>query len=595
MSVATSASSAPADPWQVAADLLYPPARPEVEFAQSLRRFLPVAWPVIEPSPFKANWHIDCICEHLEAVSLRQIMRLIINIPPRHMKSLGVAVVWPAWEWLSNPETRFLFASYAQQLSKRDSVKCRRLVESMGGRREDGTLIERIGYQGVLKLLGHDWTLAGDQNEKLRFENTASGYRLATSVGGTATGEGGDILVIDDPHKADEVDTETGIQRQNALDWMDGTLSSRLNDPRTGRVVVVMQRLHENDVTGHLLDQGGYHHLCLPAEYDPSHPFVYPDHVDLPGRVEQVPVRDENGEILTDEQGEPVTTPDVIAARTLPGDPRTEDGELLWPGHFGPDELAELKRRMGSYRSAGQLQQLPAPPEGGIFKTAWWRYFPPDWLACDPGEHEDDPHRGWQGPHYTRLWISWDTALKEKTANDFNVGQLWGQFGPDRYLLRQVRGRWSLPDLITEAINLHTWATARWRRLAPAVFVENAANGPELIAALRRKIQGVVPVNADTDKVSRAHAITPQIQAGNVYIPGAPVTGRDGLIKPDPTLTPAWVQDLVNECAHFPNVTHDDQVDALTQALDPRRLTGETKPQRDFGRSVSGRYNRRDA
>lgn len=572
----SSPAAGPPDPFLLAADLLDPPGGSDVEearrIAASMRAFTPAAWRQVEPSPFKSNWHIDCICEHLEAVHRRQIMRLVINIPPRHMKSLGVCVLWPAWTWLQDPTVRFLFASYAQALSQRDSLKTRRLVESRGGM-DHGSLIDRVGYQGLLRLLGHDWTLAPDQSAKLRFENTAGGYRLATSVGGVATGEGGDILVVDDPHKADEVDTETGVQRQNALDWMDGTLSSRLNDPRTGRVVVVMQRLHENDVTGHLLEQGGYHHLCLPAQYDPSHPFVCPRDIHVPERVELVPVRDENGEIVRNPDGTDVVEEDVIPAVTLPGDPRTEDGEVLWPGHFDEPQLAELRKRMGAYRAAGQLQQLPAPPEGGIFKTAWWNYYPPTWLGFDPDEHPDDEWRGWPGPHFTRMWQSWDTALKEKTSSDFNVGQLWAQHGPDRYLLRQVRGQWSLPDLIQHALDLHAWTARRFPRFAShSVFVENTANGPELIAALRRKLQGVVPVTADRDKVSRAHAITPQIESGNVYLPGQAVTSR-GVVKPDPVVTPAWAQDLVNECAHFPNAAHDDQVDALTQALDPRRWT----------------------
>jgi predicted phage terminase large subunit-like protein len=501
--------------------------------ASSLREYGPMAWPIVEPGTrFKSNWHIEAIGEHLEAVTRGEIRRLIVNIPPRHMKSTLIAVLWPTWVWLREPALRWLFVSYAEKLSKRDSLKCRRIIESQGGRHEGGTLVERVGYQGMLRLLGQDWELASDQNEKMRFENTATGYRLSTSVGGTATGEGGDIIVVDDPHKADEV--ESDVQRENVHEFLDGTLSSRLNDPTTGRLVVVMQRLHEDDATGHLLAQGGYEHLCLPAEYEPSHPFIWPD------------------------------------------DPRTEPGELLWPEHFDRDAIDTLKRQMGSYRAAGQLQQRPAPAEGGIFKTAWWSYYDPTVLArldeLVQSGHET-PGRSCGLPHFTRFWQSWDTALKEKTTSDFAAGQLWAQIGPDRYLLRAVKGRWGLTETVTQVQQMDEWCHARWPGCSRSIFVENKANGPEVIAALRKTVQGVVPVNPSVDKVTRAHAITPQLEGGNVYVPGGRVQSATGW-TPDTVRTPAWVQELIAECAGFPNTANDDQVDALTQALDPRRLAG---------------------
>lgn len=504
--------------------------------ASSLRDYTSMAWPIVEPgTPFKSNWHIDSICDHLEAVSRGEIKRLIINIPPRHMKSLTVGVFWPTWAWLRAPEIRWLFASYAETLSKRDSLKCRRVIESQGGRHHGGTLMERVGYKGILSLLGDPWSLASDQNEKVRFENERTGYRLATSVGGSATGEGGDILVIDDPHKADEV--ESDLQRQNVLDWMDGTMSTRLNDPTTGRVVIVMQRLHENDLTGHLLAQGGYEHLCLPAEYEPTHPFVWPD------------------------------------------DQRTEPDELLWPEHFDHTAIADLKTRLGSYRAAGQLQQRPAPAEGGIFKTAWWQYYDYTLLTkLDQLVDQEIPNAGYAVglPHFTALVQSWDTPLKEKTTSDFAVGQLWGFFGPDRYLLRQIRGRMGLTEIAAQAHGLQDWATTRWPTLTPRVLVENAANGPEVIAALRKRVQGVIPVTPSVDKVTRAEAVTPQFEGGNIRVPGDRVDTANGW-APDPVVTPAWVQELINECATFPAGANDDQVDALTQALDPRRSHGHVK------------------
>lgn len=533
------------------------------QLRRRLFRFEQEAWPLVERRRFRENWHLQVIAEHLEAVSAGELLRLIINIPPRHMKSLSVAVFWPCWDWLTHPERQWLFASYAEKLSIRDSVKCRRILQSEGGRREGGTLLERYGYQGLLGLLGADWQLAGDQNEKLKFENTETGYRLATSVEGKATGEGGDILVVDDPHKAKEI--ESDAERENVIEFLDGTLSTRLNDPVTGAVVCVMQRLHEEDATGHLIEQGGYHHLCLPAEYEPKHPFVYPDKVFIAPRTR---VDEETGEET------------ILPGRELPGDPRKEAGELIWPYHFGPDQVDELKLRLGAYRAAGQLQQRPAPAEGGILKTKWWRYYLLDWLEGDE----------WTGPIFQRLWQSWDTASKEKTSSDYAVGGLWGQDQANIYLLRRVRGHWGLSETITQVRELTSWAQQRWPQLtAHQVRIENAANGPEVIAALRNEIPGIKPINADRDKVVRAEAITPQLEAGNIHLPGAANNEGTGC---DPARTPAWVQELITECAGFPTGANDDQVDMVTQALDPRYRMGGSERLASGGGRGEGTSNR---
>src|ERR1700676_2745578 len=253
---------------------------------RSLREFVRQAWIVVEPStPFVPGFHIDAIVEHLEAVTRGEIRNLLINVPPRHMKSLLVSVLWPAWEWIQHPERRWLFSSYAASLSIRDSIKCR-------------TLIESPWYQ---TNWGDRFSLTGDQNAKARFENDRTGYRLATSVGGAATGEGGDRIVCDDPHNVQEA--ESDAVRQGTLDWWDVVMSTRLNDPRTAVKVIVMQRCHERDLSGHVLEQGGWEHLCLPAEYDGT----------------------------------------VFQSSIGWSDPREQAGELLWPERFGRAEIVDLK------------------------------------------------------------------------------------------------------------------------------------------------------------------------------------------------------------------------------------------------------------
>jgi hypothetical protein len=227
-------------------------AKVERELAtRSLREFVRQAWHVVEPATvFVSGWHIDAIVEHLEAVSRGEIPNLLINVPPRHMKSLLVSVFWPAWEWTRWPERRWLYSSYAATLSIRYSVNCRRLIESPW-------------YQA---RWGHVFRLTGDQNAKTRFDNNRSGYRLSTSVGGSATGEGGDRIVCDDPHKVDEV--ESDAVRKGTIGWYDVVMSTRLNDPKTSAMEVVMQRCHQQDLSGHLLEKCNWEHRCLPAEYE---------------------------------------------------------------------------------------------------------------------------------------------------------------------------------------------------------------------------------------------------------------------------------------------------------------------------------------
>lgn len=432
------------------------------------------------------GWHIDAIAEHLEACTNGEIRRLVINIPPRHMKSLLVTVFWPAWVWATRPEKRWLFSSYAESLSIKHSVVCRRVLQSPW-------------YQ---QRWGDVFQLTGDQNAKMRFENDRTGFRLATSVAGTATGEGGDFIVVDDPHKVDEVLSDT--TRESVLEWWDQTMSTRLNDPASGVRVVIMQRLHERDLSGHVLARGGWEHLCLPSEYEPSHPFVWPD------------------------------------------DPREKEGDLLWPQHVPAEFLEEKKVDLGSYGYAGQYQQRPAPAEGGIIKRQWWRFYE-------------------ELPQIDRLMQSWDLAFKATNEADYVVGQLWACDGPNKYLVKQMRGRFDFPETQEKILEMTNWAADKWPSMANhAILIEDAANGPAVIAALRRKIASVIPVKPMGSKEARAHAVAPQIEAGNVFLPGALREDRHDY---DHTKTPLWVQTFVEETTSFPNGRHDDQVDAMTQAL----------------------------
>lgn len=522
--------AAPPDPFDLAADILDPPRDEDYELAQacqgSLATLVRQAWPIVEPrAQFVSAWHIDNVCEHLEAQSAGQLPRLIINQPPRTMKSLTVCVFWPAWEWLTNAAIRWLFATYAGDLSLRDSVKCRNIIQSRGGR-EDGTLLQRIGYRGLLRLVGQSWTLLGDQNAKVKFENTDTGFRLATSVDGQATGEGGDRIVVDDPMAAKKARSETVRRETNR--WWDDTMPTRFNNA-SATATIVMQRLHEEDLTGHLLaKESGWHHLCLPARYEPQHPFVYPDRVFTD--EQRYPVQEEDGTV-----GETV----VPGGRELPGDPRTVEGELLEPVRLGDDKLDELLTEQGSYGFAGQQQQRPAPAEGGMFKKHWWRR----WTTLPP--------------FWERKVASWDMdfgSVEEGTS--YVVGQVWGVDGADFYLLGQIRARFTF----TESLPAVT-ALAGWQPDATAKLVEKKANGAAVIDMLTRKVPGLIGIDPEGGKLVRAAAMEPIAEAGNVWLP------RDDYIPCPLGYEPTKTQDWIDEYATFPNGARDDQVDAGSQIV----------------------------
>ncbi len=293
---------------------------------EELSSFVKQAWPVLEPTTaFVNGWHIQAICEHLEAVKSGDIKRLLINMPPRHMKSTIVSVMWPVWMWLHDPSIRWLCSSYALSLAIRDNRKSRLLIQS----------------QWYQHLQGGSFQFSGDQNVKSFFENDKRGYRLAVSVGSSATGEGGDILLIDDPHNIDE--KESDARREAALDWFDTTWSSRLNNPQTGAMVVVSHRIHEKDVSGHILDtnDGEWTHLNLPAEFEPGHICHTP----------------------------------VISQVWKGRDPRIEEGQLLWDKRFPRVVIEKAKRQHGPLGYAALFQQNPIPAGGYIYREKDRRWF----------------------------------------------------------------------------------------------------------------------------------------------------------------------------------------------------------------------------
>ncbi|KKK76768.1 hypothetical protein LCGC14_2860330, partial [marine sediment metagenome] len=220
-----------------------------------LVNFLQRAWHVVEPKTDfsrEALWYLEAMCEHLEALYRSEILNLLINIPGRMGKSLTSVVFFPAWVWAKTPHFRFLLGSYAEKISRRDSRQTRRVIQS-------------LWYQG---LWGDQFSLSGDQNQVDRFDNDQSGYRIATSVGGSGTGEGAHIIGVDDPHNVKQAESDT--QRNAAITWWDETMGDRLDNQRTGGKLIVAHRTHAQDLSAHVLEQGDYTHLCLPMEHEPD-------------------------------------------------------------------------------------------------------------------------------------------------------------------------------------------------------------------------------------------------------------------------------------------------------------------------------------
>jgi predicted phage terminase large subunit-like protein len=466
----------------------------------SLRAFVEQAWDVLEPgTKFIPGVHVDAVCLHLQAMIEGRIKDLLINIPPGFAKSMICAVFMPAWVWVNDPGYRFLFSSYKAEYAIRDSVKCR-------------TLIQSNWYQDRWK---DRFQLKTDQNEKSKFENDHTGYREITSVG-TGTGSRAMLVCVDDPMSVDQAASDAERDRANA--WWTGTMTTRLNDLRTGHLLLIQQRLHEEDTTAVCLEQGGYVHLYLPNEFEV----------------------------------------DRACKTAIWQDPRTQEGQMLWPAKIGPEEVIMLKRKLGSYAYAGQFQQRPSPAGGGIFKKWWWRYWTYKTISVSPVlvRLPDGTMR-----KITPVILpddldsqlqSWDMAFKDLSTSDYVAGGVWGTKKADRYLLDQTRERLGFPETVAALKAM----TKKWPK-ANLKLVEDKANGPAVIQALRHEIAGLVPITPDGGKVARAQAVSPQVESGNVYLP-------------HPSIAP-WVEAFVEECSTFPNGKYDDQVDQMSQALNRLR------------------------
>lgn len=510
----------------------------------SLIEFYKQAWEVVDPAPYQHNWHLDAIAEHLEAVSYGQIRKLCVNLPPRHSKTMLVSVAWNAWLWAQEPDERYpllgpgsrlLCLSYGDTLAMDNAILARRLVDSEWYQSRWGSRVE----------------ITNDQGNKHKFDTTAGGTRISGSFQGTVTGRGGSIRIYDDPHKMDEV--ESDVIREKVLKIYDTTLKSRITDPRTSAEVLVAQRGHQHDLSSKFLEDGDVVHLNLPAEYDSSRHCV-----------------------------------------TVLGweDPRTRDGELLWPERFGPKELAPFKKN--TFEWSAQWQQMPVPRGGGLFKEHWWQVH--QVVRRKTGGFEFVPGFA---PQFVVAAL--DTAFTEKEENDYSALTVWTVYDDVRTKKRCIilvdawqkrlemhgdlveRRPEEIPehdasDAIkarAEAIYLRRaqpkWGLVEWvahtcqRRKVDRLIIENKARGHDVNKELRRVFgslgYGVQMVEPQRSKWARANSVVDLFADEMIYAPAEvdPETGDVRFLE--------WADMVIRECSAFPHGTHDDIVDTVSMAL----------------------------
>lgn len=445
---------------------------------RSLAYFAKRAWYVLEPgTPLKWGWALDAICAHLEAVTRGEISRLLMNVPPGCMKSLLTGVIWPAWEFgpQGRPDRRFIATAHKQDLAIRDNMKCRRLVQS-------------AWYQARWPI-----ALTSDQNAKTKFETTATGFREAMAFT-SMTGARGDRVILDDPLSADDANSQAALDAAE-LTFLEA-LPTRVNNEKSA-IVVIMQRLHERDTSGLILSRSlPYEHLCLPMRFEPDRRCV-------------------TGIGFTD--------------------PREKAGELLFPDRFPEAMVSDLERTLGSYATAGQLQQRPTPRGGGMFRKDWFQTIPALPTGC-------------------RFVRGWDLAATDDADAAATAGVLMARAPDGRFIIVDVKREQLSPAGVARLLK----ATADQDRAAYGTVRGSIPQDPgQAGKSQARFIITDTLVGHDYhaspesgDKETRALPFAAQAEAGNVWLmPGE------------------WNAGFLDEIALFPRGKWKDQVDAASRAF----------------------------
>ena len=408
-----------------------------------LYSFTQMVFGIVSPGePLQHNWHVAAMTYALERVLKGKIKRLIITVPPRSLKSICASVAFPAFVLGHDPTRRIIGVSYAEGLARKHANDCRAVMRAPFYRR-----------------VFPDTRISPSKDTEAEVMTTKRGSRLATSVGGVLTGRGGNLLIIDDPMKPQ--DAHSKLARESVQQWFSNTLLSRLDRKADDAIILVMQRLHMDDLAGYLLEQGGWIHLNLPAIAECEQRVVIG-----PGRVH---VR--------------------------------KAGDLLHPEREPRETLEALRLSMGSIDFAAQYQQEPVPEGGNLIQWRWFKAYsePPGW---QPGD---------------RIVVSWDTALSGKELANYSACVVLQVRGETAYVLDVIRERLDYPQLRRRVIEVHR----RWRSIVAnyALLIENKGSGMSLIQDLKGEHIHAVPVDPEGDKVMRMNAQLARIDSGSVWLP----------------------------------------------------------------------------
>ncbi len=392
-------------------------------------------------TPFLPNWHVQVIAAELEACRRGETKRLIINVPPRSLKSLCASIAFPAWLLGHDPSAQIIAVSYGGELANKLSSDCRNLLASSF-------------YQDLFST-----RLSTHRQALQEFSTTKNGFRMATSVGGVLTGRGADYLVIDDALKPDEA--LSGSQRNACNEWFDHTLYSRLNNKRDGCIILIAQRLHEDDLVGHVMGIEPWKVIRFPA-------------------------------IAEEDETHMIQTP--YGMRKF----ERRAGEPLHPAREPLEILNHLREALGEYNFAAQYLQSPAPLGGGLVKAEWFKTY----------TTVDVPQK------FELILQSWDTANKPTELADYSVCTTWGVKEKHLYLLQVIRKRLGYPELkraVREQAELFDPQT---------ILIEDRASGTQLIQELVSEgMYSIKSYEPAMDKIMRMHSVTSTIENGFVHLP----------------------------------------------------------------------------
>lgn len=477
---------------------------------------------------YRSRAHLDYLSDRL-AQAVTDVengisRRITVSMPPRSGKSHLTSQFFPTWLLHKHPDWKIGLISHSPSLATSWGRSVRRMIEEFG---------PQLGIE-----------LAKDAGAVSDWETTKGGGIISRSAPGQSiTGYGFKILLIDDPVK-NFATAHSEDAREKLWQWWTGDAFTRLEPPYL--VVVVGTRWHEDDMIGRLLSK---EHQGNPDEWE----------------VISFPAVAENNDVLGRSPGEPIISPLL-----------EEDEEQAM------ERWEEIRQSVGEYAWAALYMQRPSPAKGAIFETDKFRYWTtdPDLLIDD----DDSVRLVDPATMSSARWIdSWDAAFKGTDSSDFVVGQRWAIDGKDRFLIDQARDRWSFTQTVAK---IQEWesSTSVGAKWVYEKLIEDKANGPAIIDALKDQVQGIKPITPKSSKEARARSVTPEVEAGHVYLPHPDQPGNE------------WVRDLISECRAFPNGANDDQVDAMTQVLNHVRATGKATisvPGRGRGAGQAARIPKR--